>query len=271
MIVMTEEDKRMLLRAVTLGEAVLFLGAGASATSLSQSGEKVMQGRQLARKLAEMGGLDYHDEPLASVMSAVIGDRISRVQFEQLLREEFTRCEPSDELKGLMSFSWARVYTWNLDDALSNCRPTAQRLKTFNGMVDRVSPSESISYLQIVHLHGEAWKPEHGYIFSEADYNAAISKGHAWYKQAISDYAEKFPIFIGSQLEEPILSLELDRARPRTNENLGSALLISPDELTEIRLADFRARCITVVKATFSTSLNYCDTWFLRKDFLRNL
>ena len=248
MIITKKEDERVLLRAVTHGNAVLFLGAGASATSLSKAGEKILQGRQLAKKLAEMGGHEYHDETLPSVISAVVGNKISRLQFDQLLRDEFTRCEPSAELKGLMTFSWARLYTWNLDDAVPNCNSTTQRLKTFNGMVDPVSPNEIIAYLQVVHLHGEAWKPEHGYIFSEAEYNAAILKGHAWYRQAISDYVEKLPIFIGSQLKEPILSLELDRARPRANDGLGLALLISPDEFTQIQLADFQARGVTVVK-----------------------
>ena len=257
MITMKEEDKRILLRAVSKGHAVLFLGAGASATSLSKAGEKILQGRQLAKKLAEMGGLEYHDEPLPSVISAVVGSRISRVQFEQFLRDEFMHCEPSAELKTLMTFCWARLYTWNLDDTVPNCRSTAQRLKTFNGMLDPVSPNENISFLQVVHLHGEAWKPEHGYIFSEAEYNAAISKGHAWYSQAISDYVEKLPIFIGSQLKEPILSLELDRARPRATEGLGVALLISPDEFTQIHLADFEARGITAVKGDLSDFVKF--------------
>lgn len=243
-----EEDKKALLRAVQRGEAVLFLGAGASATSLSKAGQKVMQGWQLAQKLAEMAGLEYHNEPLPSVVAAVVGPRISRVQFENLLRDEFRHCEPSDELNTLLSFTWARLYTWNLDDTVTNSRRAAQRLKPFNGLADPVSPNDNISYLQVVHLHGEAWKPEHGYIFSEADYNQAISKGNAWYRAAISDYVEGVPIFIGSKLKEPILSLELDRARPRGNEGLGIAFLVSPDEFTPIQLAELEVRGISVFK-----------------------
>lgn len=105
MIEMNQEDENVLARAVRRGEAVLFLGAGASATSLSKAGEQVMQGWQLAAKLAEMGGLEYHDEPLPSVVTAVVGSRISRDQFETVLQEEFRHCEPSAELKGLMKFT----------------------------------------------------------------------------------------------------------------------------------------------------------------------
>lgn len=257
MIEMNGEDAKLLVRAVKRGEAVLFLGAGASATSLSRAGEKVMQGGQLAAKLAEMGGLKYHDEPLPIVVTAVVGARISRQQFENVLREEFRHCEPSTELNGLMAFTWVRLYTWNLDDTITNCRSAAQRLKTFNGLADPVSPNDNISYLQVVHLHGEAWKPEHGYIFSEADYNASISKGHAWYRAAAADYVENVPIFVGSKLKEPILSLELDRARPRGNEGLGIAFLVTPDEFTPIQLAELEARGICVVSGYLSDFVDF--------------
>ena len=257
MVEMKDDDQRILIRAVERGEAVLFLGAGASATSLSETGSKIMQGWQLAAKLAEMGGLDYHEEPLPTVVAAVVGSRISRKQFEDLLRAEFQHCEPSDELTALMKFTWARLYTWNLDDTVTNCRQTAQRLKTFNGMVDPVSPNDNVAFLQIVHLHGEASKPEHGYIFSESDYNERISKGHPWYRQAISDYIGKLPVFIGSKLREPILSLELDRARPRGSEGLGVAFLVSPDKFTPIQLAELEARGIVVISGYLSDFVDF--------------
>lgn len=257
MIELTPENENVLVRAVRRGEAVLFLGAGASATSVSKAGEPVMQGGQLAAKLAELGGLEYNDEPLPTVITAVVGTRISRDQFESVLREEFRQCEPSAELKGLMAFTWARLYTWNLDDTVSNCRRPAQRLKTFNGLADPVSPNDNLSFLQVVHLHGEAWKPEHGYIFSEAEYNAAISKGHPWYRKAVADYVDYVPIFIGSKLNEPILALELDRARPRGNEGLGIGFLVTPDEFTPIQLAELEARGITVLKGYLSDFVNF--------------
>lgn len=90
MIELKPENEKALVRAIERGEAVLFLGAGASATSSSKAGNKIMQGGQLAAKLADMGGLEYHDEPLPSVVTAVVGSRISREQFEAVLREEFS-------------------------------------------------------------------------------------------------------------------------------------------------------------------------------------
>ncbi len=259
MIELTPQDEKILIRAVNHGDVVLFLGAGASATSHSASGNPILQGPQLAEKLADLSGLEYHNEPLPSVVTAAVGKGISRQQFETLLRDEYRQCEPSHELKKLMTYCWARLYTWNLDDTVTNCHRSAQRLKPFNGMVDPVEPNDNIAYLQVVHLHGEAWKPEHGYIFSASEYNQAISKGHAWYRQATADYVENFPVFLGSKLTEPVLSLELDRARPHGVEGLGLALLITPDNFTPIQLAEFEARGITVVKGSLSDFVAFLD------------
>ena len=257
MLTLSDKDENVLLRAIKHGDAVLFLGSGSSATSVSKTGTNILQGHQLAEKLAELGGLEYHNETLPSVVTAIVGNRISRSQFEQLLRDEFQHCKPSDDLKGLMTFCWGRLYTWNIDDTLSNCPHPAQRLKVFNGMIDSVAPNTDIAHLQVVHLHGEAWKPEHGYIFSESEYNQALAKGHAWYRQAASDYIEKLPIFIGSKLQEPIFSLELDRARPRGSEGLGVAFLISPDTFTPIQLAEFDSKGISVVSGYLSDFVNF--------------
>lgn len=257
MIDLPQHDENILIRAINHGEAALFLGAGASATSLTKGGTNILLGFQLAEKLAVVGGLDYNNESLPSVIAATVGSRISRVQFENILRDEFLQCIPSDELRDLMAFTWARLYTWNLDDTISNCTKRAQRLQVFNGLVDQVAPNKNIAFLQLIHLHGEALKLDHGYIFSESEYNKAISRGHSWYKQAAADYIEMLPIFVGSKLSEPILSLELDRARPGGTEGLGVAFLVTPDIFTPIQLAEFESRHISVIHGTLADFVGF--------------
>ena len=51
MLEINAEDENLLVRAIRRGEVVLFLGAGASATSHSSNGEPVIQGWRLASKL----------------------------------------------------------------------------------------------------------------------------------------------------------------------------------------------------------------------------
>lgn len=125
-------------------------------------------------------------------------------------------------------------------------------------MKDKVSPDDGIQYLHVVHLHGEAAKPEHGFIFTPGEYNRRLnSNKHDWYRQAAADYAAYVPVFIGSTLKEPILSAELERARPDPEASLGTAFLITPDEFSQLQKDAFEARNIVVIQAVLSDFVSW--------------
>jgi tetratricopeptide (TPR) repeat protein len=260
MFEIAEADSNLLLKAVREGNAFLLLGAGTSATSTVGNREKVKLGKALAEILAEMSGLPYSNEPLPEVLESVLGARISQRQFSDLLIREYTKINPSKELNRLLKYSWRRVYTWNVDDALENAAAGVQVRRYLNGLADKVSSYEGIEYVQVIHLHGEALKPEHGFIFTQKEYNARLNENrHDWYRQAATDYAAHVPIFIGSRLEEPILSAELDRARPTPDSQLGLAFLITPDDFTPIQMAGFKARNIVVVKGVLADFTDWLE------------
>ncbi|MCW2283173.1 tetratricopeptide (TPR) repeat protein [Rhodoblastus acidophilus] len=260
MVDINQHDSALLIKAIMDGDAVLFLGAGASATSTNSKGERVKQGRALAERLATEAGFPYAGEPLPDVLEAVTGHRISKQQFVDILQAEYTSTTPSDELKKLFKYSWRRIYTWNIDDAIENTKHSAQTRRYVNGLSDKVSSYTGIEYVHVVHLHGEALKPEHGFIFTPKEYNARLNEDrHDWYRQAATDYVAKVPIFIGSRLEEPILSAELDRARPTPDSQLGLAFLVTPDDFTPIQLAGFASRNIVVVKGYLSDFVQWLD------------
>ena len=217
-----DADARQLLNALEKGEIVLVLGAGASATSTNSKGQRVRQSSSLAALLASEAGLHYNGEDLPDVIGAVLGPRISAVQFHRILAAEYTKITPSPELADLLGYTWRRLYTWNVDDLIENIHGGVQRRRYFNGMIDKVVAHEGLSYLPVIHLHGEALKPEHGFIFGVSEYNARLNNNtHDWYREAAADYAAYTPLFIGSKLKEPILSAELDRARPNPDAGLG--------------------------------------------------
>lgn len=258
MVVINENDSRLLIGAIDRGEAALFLGAGASASSTTRDGQPIRQGTALAKLVASRAGLPYSDESLPEVLGGSLGRRLSAVQFHAILKSEYTGVQPSKELVELLGYTWKRLYTWNIDDALENIRSGVQRRRYFNGMIDKVTDHEELEFLHVVHLHGEAIKPEHGFIFSPAEYNARLTQDkHDWYRLAASDYVSYFPIFIGSKLNEPIMSAELDRARPNPDSGLGVAFLVTPDTFTEVQLANFAARNIVTIKATLAEFVSW--------------
>lgn len=125
-------------------------------------------------------------------------------------------------------------------------------------MIDKVVSHEGLSYLPVIHLHGEALKPDHGFIFGVSEYNARLNNStHDWYREAAADYAAYTPLFIGSRLKEPILSAELDRARPNPDAGLGRAFLVTPDEFSPVMRANLAARNICVVKATLAELVSW--------------
>ena len=258
MVEIADEDARQLLNSLSKGEVVLVLGAGASATSTNVKGERVVQGKTLAEKLAMEAGLQYDGEDLPDVVGAVVGPRLSAAQFHRILASEYTRITPSDELAELLGYTWRRLYTWNIDDSVENIGGGVQRRRYFNGMIDKVITHEGLSYLPVIHLHGEALKPEHGFIFSVSDYNARLNRNaHDWYREAAADYAAYTPLFIGSRLKEPILSAELDRARPHLAAGLGRAFLVTPDAFSPVMSANLSARNVCVINATLGELIQW--------------
>lgn len=255
MVELPEADARLLLNALSEGEAVLILGAGASATCTTPAGEKIKQGAALAQLLAEKAGLtfDWEKDDLPGVIGAVVPNRISQEQLNAILRREYTKVVPSPELEDLLGYTWRRLYTWNIDDAVDNVTAGVQRRRYFNGILDKVSVFEGLEFLHVVRLHGDALKPEHGFIFSKEEYSERLNQdSHDWYREAASDYVSYTPIFIGSRLAEPIMEAELDRARPSKGAGLGLAFLVTPDNFTDVQAANLAAKNVVVIKATLS-------------------
>lgn len=260
----SEADEGFLSKSIERGEALLVLGAGASATSKNRDGEPVAQSKRLARIIAETAGQPFREETLWEVLSAVKGEYLSTAQIDRVLSEQYSNITPSDELAELFSYPWRRVYTWNIDDAIENIkRRGAQRLRQFNGLIDKAREFEGTDVLHFVKLHGDIGKPEHGFVLTEEEYNKIIvGQGHDWYKRAAQDYITNATIFIGSRLNEPILSAELDRARTAAGSDLGRAFLICPDELSPIQLQGLRSKKIVVIKATLADFVDWLGKRF---------
>jgi len=247
-------DENFLRGALERGEVVLVLGAGASASSENRDGDPVKLARALAEAVADLASMPYANETLTEVLGAVEGSLVSRQRIDELLVHEYAKVTGCADLERLFDFTWRRIYTWNYDDGLENLRNSGvQRRRIFNGMIDPASIDDDITHLQTIYLHGQITKIEHGLILTETEYNKVIAgEKHNWYRQLAVDYVKWTPVFIGSKLNEPILSLELERARKNRDNGLGKAYVIIPDELSAIQTASLASRNIVHLKGTLS-------------------
>lgn len=163
LITLDGADKTFLLKSIELGEAVLVLGAGASFTSKNATGKNVAQGDALASMIADRAGLPYQGEPLTAVLTAVQGAILSDAALRQIYIREYKGVTPSPELTDLFKYTWRRIYTWCVDDAIDNVNiKKAQPLRFLNGLSDPVRENAGLEFLQVVKLHGDVNTPEKG-------------------------------------------------------------------------------------------------------------
>jgi hypothetical protein len=262
---MSDQDERYLLAQISKGEAVLVLGAGASVTSRNRKGAPVKMAGALAELFAKEGGSDYQGEKLSEVLDALRGEYLSDSKIKSLLTAEYRGITPSHELEDLLFISWYRLYTWNIDDSLENMKSSsiAQRMRFYNGMTDKVIEHEGPLYLQTVYLHGQITKPDARFILTETEYSQAIrNSNHYWYSQAAKDYLRFCPIFIGTQIQEPILAAEIERAKREEGEAFGRGFVLTPGDLSPIRTASLRARGIVHVKASLAEFVKWLKIKF---------
>jgi hypothetical protein len=225
------EEVSYLLQAIRSANAVLLLGAGASRTGTNRTGEPIKTSSGLAAELCKRGGFAYKDENLPEVVQACVGPRLSKRQFQDLIRKEYTGCSGGSDLLQLFSYPWARVYTLNVDDTVERfgMLGDGRRAEPYNALLDHVAPLEGTADLQLIHLNGQAGKPEHGLVFSQDDYFRKLSDAkNFWYSELASDYHRFTPVIIGSSLAEPILMTELERVKQRNGQS-GAAFLVIPD------------------------------------------
>lgn len=239
------EHGKFLAERIKRGEVVLVLGAGANWGSLDRFGKPMKDGRAFAKSLTTSLGFNYQDEPLPEVVSAYLS-KMGSAPYENALQQSFQRTQPAGSIRKLLKFTWKRLYTWNIDDSLAVAATRSpQRVKTFNGMSDKVEDDGGLDVLQLIYLHGMVDHPSHGFIFSEQEYSSALQRGgHSWYQKLADDYRAYTPVFVGSSMNEPVLAAEIERARRQRGGDTGLAFLIIPDELSEIRLAALKQRGI---------------------------
>lgn len=242
--------------AIEKGELILFLGAGASKGCTTTNGP-VLDGAQLAKFLAELGGYGYEDEPLDEVYSAVRAKLQSRL--DPALEELFRDANPSAEYRDLASFAWRRIYTLNIDDALE----TALRLTRVQKIHTRLSAHAVVDQdnffdrLDFVKLNGTIDRLDEGVIFSSSDYAKATTRSLPWYEQCGSDFVRSPVLFIGTKLNEPLLKFHIERYKSVTGKSPGRSYVITPSasDFQKASLSEYNIEHIPGTLGDFTTWL----------------
>lgn len=218
-----------LIERVQSGNAVLFLGAGASIDSISRNGLPCPKGTDLANMLSDkfLQGEDKH-KSLTTIAAYAI-DAYGLIPVQDYIREVFTAYDPADFHKKLASFRWAGIFTTNYDLVIE--RAYEANDDRVQDIVPIIKNQDRIDHLlrdqsrvPYNKLHGciTHWdRPEIPLILTVDQYVDHMKNRDSLFKR-FSDYGREYTvIFIGHSLEDPDLHkalLELgkeEESRPK--------------------------------------------------------
>ncbi|MFP1981558.1 P-loop NTPase [Lonsdalea quercina] len=248
-------------KAIDEGRLMLLLGAGSSFGSLTSNGEPLPLGEQLAKILAHEAGLKYGGEPLPRVYGACkrkLGERI-----DEIFDKQFRNCRPSKEYNRLAHYTFARIYTLNIDDALERALERfSNQCIYIRSRFDKVVPRDQIfKKLDYIKLNGDVRNSRDGYIFSPQEYGASSANAPLWYEELGSDFFNYTFLFIGTKLEEPLFYHHIERYKGRTNSIEQRSFVITPSA-SEIDIENLLESNIEHISGTLSDFIEWLDENF---------
>ncbi len=248
------------------GEAVLFLGSGASIGSKSKSGEQMPDGATLAKILAEKFlGLNYINHPLAIVAELAISET-NLFAVQDYIRELFTQFEPTPFHLKIPSFLWHGIATTNYDLILEKAylanNKRIQEIVPFIKDDDRVETKlKNQRNAAYVKLHGcitNTHDDKTPLILTIDQFNDFKSRRERLFSMFLGWGYEKPVIFVGSKLMDPDLRQILANVEQTLKESRPRYYIVSPNiPPPEVRYWDTRR--ITILDGTFEDFITAID------------
>ena len=250
----TQPEFTFLANKLKLGQVCLFAGAGFSSGARNKFGQALPLGGKLAELLAERAGEMYRGESLPTVFEAV-ETTIGTNDLWSYLRDLYSVCDADEWYRLMGHVTWHRIYTTNIDDLFQYLLPYPSKQK-LDMLVRGDSTQERdphFEHLQCIHLHGHVKYRQNGLTFTLPAFASHTARPDPWYQTLANDINTRPVVFVGTQLEEPILShyLELREPKPRDadREYRPKSFLVSPS-IGGIKTKAMLTRNIIAVEAT---------------------
>ena len=219
---LTPTDREQLLRGLHEGKYNLLLGAGASYGCKGGDGVELKDGATLSQQIAKDFRLKLSaDEAKKLPLAYEEAESTDKVGFQRWLRARFIGCDSTWQSK-IFHFQWERIWTFNIDDVLTNAFELDRNQNIFGDLVsfdwkEQVAPVESTpNKQQVVYLHGRASDlggPLDGLVFSILEYARATRSAQQWHSAFQTHYLEDPFIVCGATLAEEVDISEAIRSK----------------------------------------------------------
>lgn len=229
-----EPALRWLVSQAAHGHCVLFLGAGASLSSKTPTGEPAPGGAELARRISEHFLGEYDGWPLATAADYCIGVA-GRTDVELFIRQQLADLIPSDTMRALPEVPWRTIYTTNFDTLvedsyrLAGNTPRIRPIFTTLTPVRDLSPSEIPLYKLhgcITRAGGEEGRP----VLTLEDSVQIHQQRGRLFRRLMEDMAEYTILYLGYSREDPDFQATVSQLASEMNgiHNLPSSYGLQP-------------------------------------------
>lgn len=241
---------------ISNGEAILFLGAGASLTSKNREGNSLPNGNQLKNLIAKSMSLSIDEDDSLADIVANASERPEEMC--NIFERQFKHCTPSQEYEILRSYPWKRIYTLNIDDSFENTgnkSPNYSQRLSVTQRNDFLPSKESLEFVLYVKLNGDINVPENGFIFTPEDYGEESANASNWYDEAGRDFARSSFIFIGTQLDEPTFQHMVQRYKNKISGPYSRSYLVVPN-ISSAKKRRFESENINILESDLTKFVN---------------
>ena len=257
-------DEKYLLGALGSNKCVLFLGAGFSYAAINRRGATIPFGSKLAESIWTLLKYEgpFDGSPLPDMFAALLSSSMKRAEIADFLDSHLLCTEVPDQYDVIAQPYWNRIYTTNVDDLLPIVyrRATVTRLKCLAYPGDYSQERDQLmSEIQAIYLNGRLPCDPADLTFSFLQYAAATNEHQPLYDQFVTDYSTHPTIFVGTQLNEPLLWSYI-QARQSKHKQLAErrprSFLIDPN-IPRPREAALRQFNVVPVRAALSEFLDW--------------
>ena len=229
-------DEKYLLRVLSRNDAVLFTGAGFSTDATNQLGQPLPLSSGLARQLWHLVGYQeaYEPTPLAEIYEVALQEGVKHDELRRFLESHLLVESVPAYYDALVRVYWYRIYTTNIDDLI----PTVYHRKGEAHLDVLAYPRSdlkdrdvSLERIQALYLNGALPCNPTDITLSTSQYARRSGDHCPLYDQFVRDYATKPTIFIGTELNEPIIWQHVEargRRGFRMREHRPKSFLIAP-------------------------------------------
>lgn len=256
-VLMGKDRYEAFMRGVVRGKYHVLLGAGASQGATDSEGAALPLGASLSSEIVstfDIAGAEYAN--LRRVYSAA-RTKVSSTgeSMPEFLQRRFLRTVPSNWMSDFCQFSWAYIWTLNIDDCLerayANTAGARQKLLSISWTERHRTPRSGQDEVLLIHLHGKAARAsrEDELVFDISAYLKASQPQHRWHS-LFGDYYPSEPFLVlGASLDEEI-DIQSILEQGHLNASAKEPSVIVNKTITPLAADEYRSYGLVPIEAT---------------------